>query len=95
MITKINSTKRFTYERCPDGGGWERVGDDDEEDGVSQQQCDPEGDSLSAVRRQVEAHHVHHHQEYTGQAQVHRVEQWPPANHHLYVCVCVCVSVRL
>lgn len=57
----------FTNERGANGGGWQRVGDDDEEDGVSQQQSDLEGYSLSAVGGEVEAHYIHHHQEYAGE----------------------------
>lgn len=57
----------FTNERGANGGGWQCVGDDDEEDGVSQQQSDLEGYSLPAVRGEVETHYIHHHQEYAGE----------------------------
>lgn len=50
-----------TYQRGSDGGGRQRVGDNDEEDWISQQKGDLKGDPLSTVRRQIEADNVHHH----------------------------------
>lgn len=54
----------YTNKRGANGGGWQRVRDNDEEDGVSQQQSDLEGYSLSTVGGKVETHYIHHHQEY-------------------------------
>ena len=75
---KMDRSKRMRVE-----GGGERVGHDDEEHGVDEQQGDLEGDPLPAVWRKVEAHDVHDHQEDAGQQQVHRVEQRPSSDHHL------------
>ena len=72
-----------TYQRGSYGGGRQSVRYNDEEDRVAQQQGDLEGNPLSAVWWQIETHDVHHHQEDTGQQQVHSVEQWPPPDNHL------------
>ena len=72
-----------TYQRGSYSGGRQSVRYNDEEDRVAQQQRDLEGNPLPAVWWQIETHNVHHHQEDTGQQQVHSVEQRPPTDHYL------------
>lgn len=75
----------ITNERGPYGSRWQSVWDDDEKDRIAQEQSDLEGDSLSAVWRQVESNDVHHHQEYTGQQEVDCVEQRSASDHNLVI----------
>lgn len=64
----------LTNEGSADGSGWQRVGYNDQEDGVAQEECDLKGDSLATVWGQVEAHDVHDHEEDTGQQQADHIE---------------------
>ena len=73
----------LTDERRADGRGGQRVGHDDQEDRVAQEERDLEGNSLTTVRRQIEAHDVHDHEEDTGQKQADRIEEGPSADDHL------------
>lgn len=72
-----------TDERSPDSRGRQLVGQVDSEDGVAQQDADLEGDSRAAVQRQVEAHHVHQHQEDAGDEEAHHVQQGASADQQL------------
>ena len=74
---------RLTDERRADGRGGQRVGHDDQEDRVAQEERDLEGNSLTTVWRQIEAHNVHDHEEDTGQKQADRIEEGPSADDHL------------
>lgn len=55
----------------------------DPEDSVAQQYADLEGDARAAVQGQVEANHVHQHEEDAGDEQAHHVQQGAPADQHL------------
>lgn len=73
----------LTDEGRADGRGRQRVGHDDQEDRIAQEERDLEGNSLATVRRQVEAHDVHNHEEDTGQKQADRIEEGPSADDNL------------
>lgn len=64
----------LTNEGSANGGGWQCVGHNDQEDRVAQKECDLEGDPLTTFWGQVKAHDVHDHEEDTGQQQVDRIE---------------------
>ncbi len=81
----MNQKELITNERGPYGSRWQSVRDDDEKDRIAQEQGDLEGYSLSAVWWQVESNDVHHHQEYTGQQEVDRVEQRSASDHNLTI----------
>lgn len=72
-----------TDERRSDRRGRQVVGQVDPEDGVAQQDADLEGDVGSAVQGQVEARHVHQHQEDAGDEEAHHVQQGAPADQQL------------
>lgn len=75
--------KGLTYERRPDGGGGQLLGDVHPEDGVAQQDADLKHDARAAVQRQVEAGDVHQHEEDAGDEETYHVQQGAPANQHL------------
>lgn len=85
FLTRLSSAARrdLTNERSANGSGWQRVRNDDQEDRVAQEECDLEGDPLTTVGGQVEAHDVHDHEEDAGQQQADHIEEGPPADDHL------------
>lgn len=80
---RSSSGAGLTNEGSADGSGWQCVRYNDQEDRVAQKECDLEGDPLTTLRGQVEAHNVHDHEEDTGQQQADHIEQGPPADDHL------------
>lgn len=72
-----------TYERRGDGRGRQLVRQVHPEHGVAQQDAGLEGDACAAVEGQVEADHVHQHEEDAGDEETHHVQQGAPADQHL------------
>lgn len=72
-----------TYERRAGGRRRQLVRQVDPEHGVAQQDADLEGDARAAVQGQVEAGHVHQHEEDAGDEQTHHIQQGAPPDQHL------------
>lgn len=72
-----------TYEWSSDCSGGQFIRQVDSEHRVAQQYADLKGDACTAVQRQVEADHVHQHEEDAGDEETHHIQQGAPADQHL------------
>lgn len=77
------SVKCPANEWSPDSGGRQFIRQVDSEDRVAEQYADLKGDARATVQRQVEADHVHQHEEDAGDEEAHHIQQGAPADQHL------------